>query len=288
MEHLILYLLHHLHHFTQEHHTPEKTRQPLFFQNQNPSPKWCKWCRENGFVWVGYAVYIRGYISRGASSHFPFRAMSSPPTPPRKMSKPERLMYHVLEHSEAETWDLARREWIPTRAVEVKKLVNVLTGEDCTCVCGQTHLQHIYEITNRRNSRVLYPIGSTCIEKFSKDAPDDPKCVPDQAHLKSLRRHMRELKRGKSIATHCHHPRCSALTTGKWCSDHAVRCEKASCDRCFLRKHSGRTWKEVADTDPDYARWVTKKVQGYDHPVYGERNSARDGYLLARLAELID
>ena len=241
-----------------------------------------------GVVWVGYAVYIRAYISRGTPSHFSFCAMSSPSAPPRKMSKPQRLMYHVLEHSEAETWSLARCEWIPTRAVEVKKHVNVLTGEERTCVCGQTHLQYIYEITNRHNGRVLHPIGSMCIEKFAEDTPDDPKCIPDPAHLKGLRRHIRELKKGKSIASHCHHPRCSTLTTEQWCSDHAARCKKASRDRCFLRKHSGRTWKEVADTDPNYARLVTKTVQGYDHPVYGEGNSARDGYLLARLAEAGD
>lgn len=35
-----------------------------------------------------------------------------------------------------------------------------------TCICGKTHLAHVYTISNHETMQTLYPIGSECIRHF--------------------------------------------------------------------------------------------------------------------------
>ena len=76
------------------------------------------------------------------------------------------LATKVVESSQSKIFDEARYEWniTSTGTAEV--------GEEETCVCGQTHLHYLFEITNKNNGNVLYPIGSECIKKFACDDLD--------------------------------------------------------------------------------------------------------------------
>ncbi len=40
------------------------------------------------------------------------------------------------------------------------------------CVCGKENLRYLFTIRNRETGRSLYPIGSSCIEKFERDDLD--------------------------------------------------------------------------------------------------------------------
>ncbi len=41
------------------------------------------------------------------------------------------------------------------------------------CICGKEHLKYLFTIRNKVTQKVLYPIGSSCIQKFHRDDMDD-------------------------------------------------------------------------------------------------------------------
>jgi len=73
------------------------------------------------------------------------------------MSKVWCLFDEVLKQSESKCLDDALNEWDITN--------NIVS--DTTCICGKKHIVDTYEITNRQNNNILYPIGSSCIKKFN-------------------------------------------------------------------------------------------------------------------------
>lgn len=77
----------------------------------------------------------------------------------------ETLQQKVVEQSEAKKWEYARKEWI---------VVDCDEDEEQTeqCICGKENLRYLYTIKNRYNGNILYPIGSTCIQKFESEVMD--------------------------------------------------------------------------------------------------------------------
>jgi hypothetical protein len=72
------------------------------------------------------------------------------------MSNQEKLFQAVVENSIAKDFLTARFEW---------NLSNYSKYET-DCICGKTHIQHVYTIKNKLNGNHLTPIGSECIKKF--------------------------------------------------------------------------------------------------------------------------
>ena len=77
----------------------------------------------------------------------------------------ENLIKRVIELSEGDTWDSAVNEW---------EIVDCEIDEEMTesCVCGKENLKYLFTIRNFVNGNELYPIGSTCINKFERDDLD--------------------------------------------------------------------------------------------------------------------
>lgn len=67
----------------------------------------------------------------------------------------------VIEKSEADDWELAKKEWY---VFDYEKN-NKIKG---TCKCTQEDLVHQYRIKNYKNSKELFPIGSRCINHFQE------------------------------------------------------------------------------------------------------------------------
>ena len=83
-----------------------------------------------------------------------------------KNNKFSELAKKVVECSQSDVFDEARYEW------DITQTGTAEVGEEETCVCGQTHLIYVFEITNRKTAKILYPIGSECIKKFGCDDLD--------------------------------------------------------------------------------------------------------------------
>ena len=79
--------------------------------------------------------------------------------------KDYRLVQEVIDNSVGNTWEDAVHEWDVT---------NMHTDTSATgqCVCGKENLVYLYEIRNRNNGNILYPIGSSCINKFGREDLD--------------------------------------------------------------------------------------------------------------------
>lgn len=78
----------------------------------------------------------------------------------------QNLIKRVLEASTTDNWKIAVREW---------DIVDCEEDEKCSseCVCGKENLRYLFTIRNRETGRILYPIGSTCINKFDRNDLDD-------------------------------------------------------------------------------------------------------------------
>nr|MCR5412960.1 hypothetical protein [Patescibacteria group bacterium] len=63
------------------------------------------------------------------------------------------------------TWKSAAREW---------EIIGYERVENDTCICGKEEIKDVYRIRNRLNGNELYPIGSSCVDKFeSKEMTKD-------------------------------------------------------------------------------------------------------------------
>ena len=71
------------------------------------------------------------------------------------------LIRKVIELSESDFWEEAVEEW---------DIVDWEEDLSCSsaCVCGKENIKYLYTIINRYNESVLFPIGSSCINKFGR------------------------------------------------------------------------------------------------------------------------
>lgn len=89
----------------------------------------------------------------------------------------QNLIKSVLEASTTDKWEIAVREWDIVDCQEDEKHLS-------ECVCGKENLRYLFTIRNRKTGTSLYPIGSTCIEKFGRDDLDSEVNVQlDMYHL---------------------------------------------------------------------------------------------------------
>lgn len=72
------------------------------------------------------------------------------------------LIKTVLDASESKSWQSAVKEWIIFDCEEDEFL-------GASCVCGKERLRYLYTIKNIKKNNTIFPIGSTCIEKFDRD-----------------------------------------------------------------------------------------------------------------------
>lgn len=74
----------------------------------------------------------------------------------------ENLIRKVIENSSSNTWEEAVKEW---------EIVYCIEDEECVsqCVCGKENIKYLYLIHNTITDKQLFPIGSTCINKFNRE-----------------------------------------------------------------------------------------------------------------------
>lgn len=71
----------------------------------------------------------------------------------------ENLIRTVIDNSYSDSWDAAVTEWEIIDCEEDDEL----QGE---CICGKENLKYLYTIRNKITRKILFPIGSSCIQKF--------------------------------------------------------------------------------------------------------------------------
>lgn len=87
------------------------------------------------------------------------------------------LIMTVIENSEANCWEDAVLEW------EIDDCEEDLSCSS-ECVCGKENIKYLYTIRNRYNRRTLFPIGSSCINKFERrDLRDETTLMESQFKL---------------------------------------------------------------------------------------------------------
>lgn len=74
----------------------------------------------------------------------------------------DNLIKNVIILSTNKTWEKAVQEW---------EIVDCEIDDSLSesCVCGKEHLKYLFTIRNINNGNELFPIGSTCINKFERD-----------------------------------------------------------------------------------------------------------------------
>ena len=77
----------------------------------------------------------------------------------------ENLIKRVIDLSESNVWERAVQEW----EIFDCEIDDAMTE---ACVCGKEHLRYLFTIRNTENGNELYPIGSTCINKFEREDLD--------------------------------------------------------------------------------------------------------------------
>ncbi len=74
----------------------------------------------------------------------------------------EVLRGQVIALSVSDTWEDAVSEWGIIGCEED------LTASS-QCVCGKENIRYQYTISNSCNGEILFPIGSSCIQKFGRE-----------------------------------------------------------------------------------------------------------------------
>lgn len=76
------------------------------------------------------------------------------------------LIDTIIKNSSSSIWSFAVREW---------DIVDVEEDETVSskCICGKENIKYLYTIRNRKTNVTLYPIGSSCIQKFDRDDMND-------------------------------------------------------------------------------------------------------------------
>jgi len=78
------------------------------------------------------------------------------------MNKFEKLENTIIKNSISNRWNSAVQEW---------DIISMDEDEYASseCICGNEGLRYLFEIKNRNNNNVLFPIGSTCIKHFERE-----------------------------------------------------------------------------------------------------------------------
>ncbi|MDE7201347.1 MAG: hypothetical protein K2O91_05435 [Lachnospiraceae bacterium] len=87
------------------------------------------------------------------------------------------LIVTVINASESDEWQDAVGEW---------EIYDCEEDEDCcsTCICGKENIRYLYTIRNIYNGEMLFPIGSSCINKFGRrDLRDETTLIEEQFRL---------------------------------------------------------------------------------------------------------
>ena len=74
----------------------------------------------------------------------------------------QNLIEAVISNSNSESWTSAVLEW------EVEDVVEDETSQS-SCVCGKENIRYLFTIVNAENGNTLFPIGSSCIQKFNRE-----------------------------------------------------------------------------------------------------------------------
>ena len=80
----------------------------------------------------------------------------------------QNLIKRVLEASTTDNWEIAVREWDIVDCEEDEEHEEHASR----CICGKEKLRYLFTIRNRETGRSLYPIRSSCIEKFERNDLD--------------------------------------------------------------------------------------------------------------------
>ena len=72
------------------------------------------------------------------------------------------LIRKVVDCSENNNWDDAVAEWYIDDCEEDFRCSS-------KCLCGKENIRYLYTIKNKHNSITLFPIGSSCINKFGRN-----------------------------------------------------------------------------------------------------------------------
>lgn len=78
----------------------------------------------------------------------------------------ENFIKKVIDNSVSNNWEGAVAEWDIVDFDEDKDLSS-------SCICGKEGIKYLYRIKNRFNNEELFPIGSTCINKFEREDLDE-------------------------------------------------------------------------------------------------------------------
>lgn len=97
----------------------------------------------------------------------------------------------VISASVAETWDEAVLEWEVTDCEEDP-------SKSHSCLCGKEDLRYLYTIANKETGETLFPIGSSCIEKFGRS--DLNESVDIWKQVIRLLKEAERLGRGEMVA----------------------------------------------------------------------------------------
>lgn len=83
------------------------------------------------------------------------------------------LINRVIDLSESDIWEIAVNEWEITDCEEDGSLSK-------SCICGKEHLYYLFTVKNRLNGNTLFPIGSSCINKFGREDLDEEASLREQ------------------------------------------------------------------------------------------------------------
>lgn len=87
------------------------------------------------------------------------------------------LIRRVIELSVSDDWREAVEEWDIDDCEEDLRCSS-------KCVCGKENIKYQYTVRNRYTGRILFPIGSSCINKFGRsDLREATSLIEDQFRL---------------------------------------------------------------------------------------------------------
>lgn len=87
------------------------------------------------------------------------------------------LIITVINASESNEWLDAVDEW---------EICDCEEDVSCSseCICGKENIKYLYTIRNKYNEKMLFPIGSSCINKFErKDLRDETALIEERFRL---------------------------------------------------------------------------------------------------------
>lgn len=109
----------------------------------------CPYC--NYLIDKSYRIYLRKEFNPKACN-----------VPAKMGANFKNLVSVVLSKSVAQSWEKAIMEW------EIYDCVEDISCES-SCVCGKERIRYLFTIKNKLNNNCIFPIGSSCIQKFDRE-----------------------------------------------------------------------------------------------------------------------